>query len=65
MDQSPRSNLSNANEPSPTEPDLSPGLEDPRIIHPSPETIFPDPAQSSEVAPLRSLSRSRRTRVRR
>jgi len=28
-----------------TEPDPSPGLEDPRTIHPSPEGIFPEPGE--------------------
>jgi hypothetical protein len=37
------------NKPSPgearTDPDPSPGLEDPRTIHPSPEEVFPEPGE--------------------
>jgi len=49
MSRSPGPNASN--EPPPSEPEPSRGLEDPRIIHPSPEGIFPDPAESPGNVP--------------
>jgi len=33
----------------PQEPEPSRGLEDPRVIHPSPESLVPDPAESLGV----------------
>jgi len=40
-----------SSEPSLQKPEPSPGLVDPRVIHPSPEGLFPDPVEPRAAEP--------------
>ena len=49
MSRAPAPNASD--ETPPSEPEPNRGLEDPRIIHPSPEGLFPEPTEASDAVP--------------